>query len=187
MGQITYPKPVKLIFSIISSKDDIFTKGKHRLIEIYGPIDMESEYQLFDFTDYYKSEMGNCLKQKLVTFEKLITPDMLSQIKCDSNHLELQLSMDNKNIGQTTQRKVNFDPGYLTLGKFVLASTKNGAARIYLNQGIYSEITLRYVKKSFSPLEWTYRNYKTDLFIEFLNKVREKYKIQLKEIPKNNN
>jgi hypothetical protein len=182
MGKITYPKPVKLIFSIISSKEELFAKGKNYLINIFGSIDMESEYQSFDFTEYYQNEMGNNLKQKLVSFEKLIVPDELSQVKNDSNRLECQLSMDKNNTAKKNSREVNFDPGYLTLGKFVLASTKNGAARIYLKQGIYAEITLRYVRKSFRPLEWTYRNYKTDLFINFLNKTREKYKIQLKKI-----
>jgi hypothetical protein len=182
MGRITYPKPVKLIFSIISSKEELFSKGENCLINIFGSIDMESEYQSFDFTDYYQSEMGDCLKQKLVSFEKLINPDEISQVKCDSNNLEWQLSLDENNMAKRKLRKVNFDPGYLTLGKFVLVSTKNGAARIYLKEGIYAEITLRYIKKSFRPLEWTYRNYKTDLFIIFLNEVREKYKKQLKEI-----
>jgi len=182
MGQIAYPKPAKLIFSIISAHEIFFTKGEDCLINIFGPIDMESEYQFFDFTEYYKNEMGDCLRQKLVSFEKLVTPDNLSKIKCDSNILEWQLSKNGKNIDKAKGRKINFDPGYLTLGKFVLASTKDGAARIYLSQGIYAEITLKYVKKSFRPLEWTYRNYKTDLFIVFLNKVREKYKKQLKEI-----
>jgi hypothetical protein len=182
MGEITYPKPAKLIISIISSREELFSEGEKHLINIFGSIDMESEYQSFDFTDYYKNEMGTYLKQKLVSFEKLIIPDKISQIKCDCNALELQLSFDKDNNAKRKSRKVNFDPGYLTLGKFVLASTKNGAARIYLKQGIYAEITLRYVRKSFRPLEWTYKNYKTDLFINFLNKVREKYKVQLKEI-----
>ena len=96
--------------------------------------------------------------------------------------------LSNKNISKTLdsvkeiKRKVNFDPGYLTLSKFILASTKDGPARIYLIQGIYAEITLRFVKKSFRPLEWTYRNYQTDSYIGFLNEAREEYKKQFKKL-----
>jgi hypothetical protein len=184
MGEIIHPRPVKLIFSIISGEEQMFIGAKKTLVKNFGRIDMESEYQPFNFTEYYKKEMGDSLKQKMFSFEKLILPDRLSEIKNNSNELEWKLSMPRnfKNTDIEKKRKVNFDPGYLTLGKFILASTKNGAARIYLKEGIYAEITLRFVNKSFRPLEWTYRNYQTDLYIDFLNKVREKYKKQLKII-----
>jgi len=187
MGQIIYPQPVKLIFSIISPEEEMFLEARNSLVKFFGKIDMESEYQLFNFTEYYKNEMGDSLKQKIFSFEKLIPPDRLSEIKNNSNKLEWKLSMP-RNFRDTDiekKRKVNFDPGYLTLGKFILASTKNGAARIYLKEGIYAEITLRFVNKSFRPLEWTYRNYQTDLYIDFLNKVREKYKKQIKVLSNN--
>ncbi len=184
MGQILYPRPVKLIFSIISAKEEFFVEAKSCLTDFFGKIDMESNYQPFDFTEYYKNEMGDNLKQKLFSFEKLILPDRLSQIKHNSNQMESELSIDGnqKNTDKEKRRKVNFDPGYLSLSKFILASTKNGPARIYLKQGIYAEITLRFVKKSFRPLEWTYRNYQTDSYISFFNKVREEYKKQFKKL-----
>lgn len=184
MGQIIYPKPVKLIFSVISAQEKMFIEAKNCLTNIFGNIDMESSYQSFNFTDYYKNEMGDQLKQKLISFKKLILPDQLSQIKNNSNTLELSLSTEDtqNNSVKEIKRKVNFDPGYLTLSKFILASTKDGPARIYLIQGIYAEITLRFVKKSFRPLEWTYRNYQTDSYIGFLNEAREEYKKQFKKL-----
>lgn len=184
MGDIFYSNPVKLIFSIISSKEEYFLEATQCLADIFGNIDLESQYQAFDFTDYYRNEMGENLKQKLVSFEKLILPDRLSQIKINSNQLEFSLSSsDHQNKGShKINRKVNFDPGYITLSKFILASTKNGPARIYLKQGIYAEITLRFFKKSFHALEWTYQNYQTDLYINFLNRAREKYKKQLNKL-----
>lgn len=184
MGQIFYPKPVKLIFSIISAREEMFIEAKNCLNNYFGKIDMESNYQAFDFTDYYQKEMGEHLNQKLVSFQELILPHRLSQIKNDSNQLELGISRENNQnkAVKEIKRKVNFDPGYLTLSKFILASTKNGPARIYLKQGIYAEITLRFTNKSFCPLEWTYRNYQTDSYIAFLNQVRENYRKQLKNI-----
>ncbi|KUK66252.1 MAG: hypothetical protein XD85_0336, partial [Parcubacteria bacterium 34_609] len=133
MGKIQYPNPAKLIFSIISNQDKLFWETKKFLVDFFGEIDLESEYQVFNFTNYYRDEMGNQLKQKLITFERLILPDRLSQIKCDSNKWEFLLSIGNNSFAkEEIKRRVNLDPGYLTLHKFILASTKNGPARIYL-------------------------------------------------------
>ncbi len=182
MGKIRYPNPTKLIFSIISNQDKLFWEAKKLLVDFFGEIDLESEYQAFNFTNYYRDEMGDQLKQKLISFEKLILPERLSQVKCDSNRWEFLLSTgSNSFTKEEIKRKVNLDPGYLTLHKFILASTKNGPARIYLKKGIYAEITLRFIKKSYHPLEWTYQNYQTESYISFFNKVREVYKKQIKE------
>jgi len=183
MGEIIYPNPVKLIFSVISSKEKYFEDAFNCLRSFFGKIDLMSPYQEFDFTDYYKQEMGGNLKQILISFDKLIKPERLAQIKIDSNQLEISLSNLNKNTdSKKINRSINLDPGYITLSKFILASTKNGPARIYLDNGIYAEITLRYIKKSFRAMQWTYRNYSTDLYIDFLNKLREEYKKQLDNI-----
>ncbi|MFA7574132.1 MAG: DUF4416 family protein [Arcobacteraceae bacterium] len=188
MGQIYYPNPVKLIFSIIGNEDYMFLEAKVYLTKIFGKIDMESEFQNFDFTDYYKKEMGDCLKQQLISFEKLIIPTKLSIIKHISNKMELTIATNNnEGILKKRKRRINLDPGYLTLSKFILASTKDGSARIYLNHGIYAEITLSFIHKTFQPLDWTYLNYQTFLFINFLNDVRKKYKDQINIIQSSQN
>ena len=183
MGKILPPNPVKLIFSIISAEDDLFYEAKDLLISYFGNIDMESDFQPFDYTSYYRDEMGDRLKQKLISFQKLILPDRLSNIKIKSNEWELILSnARNDCIDKVLEKKrrVNLDPGYITLNKFILASTKNGPARIYLKQGIYAEITLRFMNSTYNPLEWTYQNYKTELYISFLNSAREQYKREIR-------
>ena len=184
MGKTTKPKPVKLIMSILSSIEELFSEAKIILNDYFGPIDMESSYQLFDFTDYYLKEMGNNLKQKLISFDQLIPPNKIAQIKKQSNQLEINFSrkFSNSVKNKFISRPINFDPGYLTLNKFILASTKNGPVRIYINDGIYAEITLQFFKQSFQGHQWTYQNYQTACFIDFLNRAREKYKKQLKEL-----
>ena len=182
MGKILQPNPVKLIFSIISADNDLFYGAKDLLSSYFGNIDMESDFQPFDYTSYYRDEMGDRLKQKLISFQKLILPGRLSNIKIKSNEWELIFSTKNDCFDEVLEKKrrVNLDPGYITLSKLILASTKDGPARIYLKQGIYAEITLRFMNSTFSPLEWTYQNYKTELYISFLNKVREQYKKELR-------
>ena len=182
MGKIFSPNPVKLVFSIISAEDELFCEAKDLLINYFGNIDMESDFQPFDYTSYYRDEMGDNLKQKLVSFQKLISPDLLSNIKIKSNEWEMIFSIKSDCSDKVLEKKrrVNLDPGYITLSKFILASTKDGPARIYLKQGIYAEITLRFMNSTYNPLEWTYQNYKTELYISFLNRVREQYKREIR-------
>lgn len=183
MGKTFLPKPAKLIISMFTSDKSLFNLYKEELIKRFGEVDIESNVQPFNFTNYYKEEIGENLIQKLFSFSTLIRQDELAEIKIISNDLE------NNNIDKNTKinvthhkRKINLDPGYITLDKYILASTKNGPSRIYLNQGIYAEITLRFINKSFVPYdEYTYPNYKTNEYINFLNSVRLKYKLQLRD------
>ena len=184
MGKIFLPKPAKLIISMITSDKCLFSLYKEELIKRFGEVDIESNTQPFNFTDYYKEEFGKNLIQKLFTFSTLIRQDELAEIKIITNSLENNIIIIDKNIKKNIthhKRKINLDPGYITLNKYILASTKNGPSRIYLNQGIYAEITLRFINKSFVPCEYTYPNYKTNEYINFLNSVRQKYKLQLRE------
>jgi hypothetical protein len=41
-------------------------------------------------------------------------------------------------------RPLNLDPGYLTEAKLVLATTKDRNHRLYLDRGIFAEVTLCY-------------------------------------------
>ena len=84
-------------------------------------------------------------------------------------------------LSSNNKRRVNIDPGYISLDKLVLFTTKNYSHRIYLNEGIYAEVTLKFERKSFVPLPWTYPDYKTLEYIDFFNKIRETYKDQILE------
>ena len=166
---------------MITSDKNLFNPYEEVLIKRFGEVDIESNIQPFDFTDYYEEEFGQHLIQKLFSFSTLIRQDELAEIKIITNGLENNIDNNiEKNIIHP-KRKINLDPGYITLDKYILASTKNGPSRIYLNQGIYAEITLRFINKSFAPCEYTYPNYKTNEYINFLNSVRLKYKLQLRE------
>lgn len=167
---------------MFTSDKYLFGLYKDELIKRFGEVDFESNIQPFNFTDYYEEEFGENLMQKLFSFSTLVRQDELVEIKIITNDLE------NKNIDKNIKknithykRKINLDPGYIALDKYILASTKNGPSRIYLNQGIYAEITLRFINKSFVPCEYTYPNYKTNEYINFLNSVRKKYKLQLRD------
>ena len=179
---MSLPKPAKLIISMFTSDKCLFDLYKEVLIKKFGEVDTESNDQHFNFTDYYEEEFGKNLMQKLFSFSTLIRQDELAEIKIITNGIENNFKNENiKNNITHPKRKINLDPGYITLDKYILASTKDGPSRIYLNQGIYAEITLRFINKSFVSCEYTYPNYKTNEYINYLNSVRKKYKLKLRD------
>ncbi len=173
MSKPKEPKDVKLIVSIFSPYKELIKKIlEEELRNRFGNWDWISPELFFDKSRYYEKEMGWPLYRIFVSFKRLIKPDSLVSIKLYTNQVEEKYSEQGK-------RKVNIDPGYISLERLVLATGKNYAHRIYLSHGIYADLTLIYKGKSFVPLEWTYPDYKE--LIPLFNEVREIYKIQLKE------
>ena len=177
MGQIRSYPPVKLIVGIITAVPDLLPGVHQRLSEQFGQVDFASDLLPFDYTNYYEAEMGKDLKRQFVSFEKLISAEELASAKCFSNTVECEFAE-----GDTASRPVNLDPGYISAAKLVLASTKDHAHRIYLQDGIYAEITLKFYRKSFQPWEWTYPDYRTPNYIDIFNHIRHIYMNQLKGI-----
>jgi hypothetical protein len=168
MGRIKLHQPVKLIAGFIFKEEEAFSRAKIVLRKKFGEIDFESQTLPFDHTDYYRKEFGRDLKRKFVSFKHLIPPQDLPKIKIATNKIEEKLS-------DGGSRLINIDPGYLDLAKLVLASTKDYKHRIYLDRGIYSEITLFYQEETFKPWEWTYPDYKTAEYIAIFNQIRNIY------------
>ena len=94
----------------------------------------------FDFSSYYNPEMGQNLKRLWISFEKLFFSSELASIKVFTNSLEDSFAVNCK-------RQINIDPGYITPANVVLATTKDYSHRIYLDKGIYGEVTTIYKKK----------------------------------------
>ena len=173
MGTAREPAPVKLIASLLTGDIDLLSAAKAALVHAFGPTDLESEILLFDHTDYYAAEFGPALQRQIVTFEQLIAPDDLPAVKRQTNELEQSLAREG-------QRRVNIDPGYVSLAKLVLATTKDHAHRLYLGQGIYGEVTLAYQQGRFRPWQWTYSDYASDRYCALFMEIRKRYKAQIR-------
>ncbi len=176
MGKIKKHPPVQLFMAVTFNDKQV---NENEIIEHlekrFGSTDLKSALYDFDrFTDYYEKEMGKGLKKRFVAFYKLIAPEELPSIKVKSNKLEQDISGKNK-------RCVNIDPGYLTLSKVVLATTKDYSHRLYLGQGIFGDLHLTFVNKTFRPQPWTYPDYQQELAIEFFLMLRKKYREKLGE------
>lgn len=171
-----HPEPVKLFVGLLTSLEDLFTPVRDCLAEEFGAIDLESPFLPFVYTDYYNAEMGSPIWRKFFSFERLIDPAEIRAVKQRTSALEADWALREKRV----RRPINLDPGYLSLGQLVLASTKAHAHRIYLGEGIYAEVTLRYVKGRFEPWPWTYPDYRTEAYLEFFGKMREVHEGQIR-------
>ncbi len=166
--------PVQLITSLLAGEPGLISDAKAALVRVFGPTEIESELFAFDHTDYYAHEFGPNLQRQICAFAQLIDPSQLPDIKLRTNELEWLMAKEGR-------RRVNIDPGYVSLGKLVLASTKNHAHRIYLGQGIYGEVTLTYQRGRFRPWPWTYPDYASSRYCALFDEIRGNYKLQLRE------
>ena len=177
--RLSQPQPGKLFTGLILSEDILVDDLKKALAGHFGPIDLESPVHAFDHTDYYRAEMGPGLRRGFLSFEHLIAPDQLADIKRFTNRLEIQWG---RIQGQRIARRINIDPGLLTLSNLILATTKNRAHRIYLSNGIYAEVTLIYSKtRGWQSLDWTYPDYQTPVVMEFFRKMRDIYYLRIRD------
>lgn len=166
------PEPVKPVFSVFTGQDELFQQVEKALQERLGAIDFTSTPLLFRETRYYEEEMGTGLKRIFYSFSRLIDPSELVSLKLWTIELEATWKTQGK-------RKVNVDPGYLSLAKLVLATTKDNIHRIYLGSTIYAEVTLFFKRGGFHPWPWTYPDYASVEYRRIFEQIRGIYKKQL--------
>jgi hypothetical protein len=173
LGKIRNQKKVKLIVGLISARENLFLKVEELLSAKFGKVDFRSEIIPFEHTDYYENELGHGLRRQFLSFKHLIRPEDLVMLKIFANTIEAKLAL--KNL-----RQINVDPGYLNDAKVVLASTKDFTHRLYLEKGIFGEITLYYKNNTYNAWPWTFPDYKTREYIDIFNHIRKIYLEDLK-------
>ena len=173
MSKPNEAEPVKLFLSVLAVTAELLDKTVSELSALYGQADFVSEQMSFDYTDYYKPEMGAALVRRFLSMEKLILPEALPDIKLATNEIEEKSAVGGR-------RQINIDPGYLAKAQLILATGKGFAHRPYLRDGIYADLTLVYQGKKFCALPWTYPDYADEKQLSMLIKIREKYLSQLR-------
>jgi len=172
---IHFFRPVKLFMAVLYNKQGDPADFIPHLARIFSPVDYRSPVYPFDHTHYYEEEMGSSLSRILLSFERLISPDTLEEIKHLTRVVESIYS-------HGANRNINLDPGYLDLDKVVLASAKYGRQKIPLKDGIFADPTLEFTRHDFKPFEWTFPDFSTQLYYEDLRHIRVIYKHQLREL-----
>lgn len=135
--------------------------------ERFGP-SVEFHHYYFPMKDYYSKQMGQSDQLSRVIFTTLNprSREELVAHKIWADQLEKKVEKD------LFYRGLNLDIGLMTLENLTLATGKNFSHRIYLGDGVYSDLNLQFENKSFKALPWAYPDYAHPDFIKFFNWVR---------------
>ncbi len=170
MAEPNPPCPALLLVAAFSRHEAALDWAQQRLVETFGPLVLQSPAFQFVETDYYEPTMGAGIGKKFFAFEQLVDPGGLVQWKLQTNDWEQEYG---RSADHPESRPLNLDPGYLTLGKLVLASAKDFAHRIYLTEGIYAEVTLFFTQGAWEPHRWTFADYRRADYQEFFSECRQ--------------
>lgn len=135
----------------------------------FGKIALQSPDFSFHHTGYYEATMGPGLIKRLLVFDEMVSAGCLPETK------RLTIAMEEECSAKglyPEPRPLNLDPGLVQLGKFLLASTKDQAHRVFLADGIFAEVTLRFHAGAFDVWPWTYADYREESVREFLGQAR---------------
>jgi hypothetical protein len=168
--------PLLLVVAAFSRHADVLAWAREQIEGAFGTIALESIPFDFVQTRYYAPTMGEGLEKCFLVCEELILPDRFAEVKLRTNQLEADAA---RIWAGRESRPLNLDPGLLSLGKFMLATTKDQAHRIYLRDGIYAEVTLHYHAGQFVIWPWTYADYQLPGVRDFLACAREFYRLRL--------
>jgi hypothetical protein len=120
--------------------------------DLFG-VAFRTDAEPFDFTDYYRPEMGPGLVRFWCAGGGLASAALLPAWKLRSRNLE-------RRWAEQGGRRVNLDPGYLSPLQLVLATTKALPTAVYVRNGIYALVELLYRDGGFEALPWTYPDYR---------------------------
>jgi len=147
--------------------------AQHVLSE-FGTLYDISEPFLFAYSKYYEAEMGAGLLKMFAVYDGLYPTGQALETKLKA------LALEDKYVA-TGGRTVNIDPGYLTLAKLVLTTTKNYDHRVHISRGIFADVQLRFRHGNFTVNPWTYPDYRDEDHLQFFMKARQRLYHLIKE------
>ena len=169
MGQIQPHPPVLLIMAAFSRYPEALDWARQRAEGECGPVVLQSERFIHDETMFYEPTMGSGLLKTFFAFDRRIDAPEIVDLKHRSNAWEEEYRAANH---WPEPRPLNIDPGYLTEAKLVLATTKDRDHRLYLDRGIFVEVTLHYHHGAWRERPWTYPDYRRADYHQFFDQCR---------------
>jgi len=160
---------VKLIAGVLYPDDDAgerwFIWALEKLKALWGEHEDVSPPVPFTSTDYYK-DIAPSLARRFICFEGPAYAGDLPDWKLAAVDIEGK---------SRSPRIVNIDPGYVDGARLVLASTKDHAHRIYLRDGIFAEVTMRFRFGKWMPFDYTFPDFASGAYDKFLSAARESW------------
>jgi len=160
---------VKLITGVLYPDDaggeEWFAWTLEELKALWGEHEDVSPPVPFTATDYYR-DIAPRLARRFVCFGGLAGAGELPDWKLAAVDVEGR---------SRSPRIVNIDPGYVDGARLVLASTKDHAHRIYLRDGIFAEVTMRFRFGKWMPFDYTFPDFASGVYDKFLSAARESW------------
>ena len=157
---------VKLIAGVLypddGGGDEWFAWTLGKLEALWGKRENVSPPVPFTSTDYYR-DIALRLARRFICFDGLFQAGGLPDWKRASINIEVE---------SRNPRIVNIDPGYIDGARLVLASTKDHAHRIYLRDGIFAEVTMRFRFGKWTPFDYTFPDFASGVYDKFLSAAR---------------
>jgi hypothetical protein len=169
MSQRIEAAPVLRVCSCLAADLDLLPRVGDALTSHFGPVELTSEPFDFDTSDYYSEEMGGHLGRIWFCFRELCRPERLAEARLLTGRVEADFAVAGR-------RRVNLDPGYLDLGKLVLASLKEAPDKIYLGQGVWGHTCLRFRFGRFTAPDHSFPDFRDGRFDAFMLEARELYR-----------
>jgi hypothetical protein len=169
MSEKVEPRPVMRACSCITGDPRLLAEVEARLARVFGEIALRSPAFPFDTSDYYREEMGDSLERYWYCFRNLCRAERLPDARLATGAIEDALALDGR-------RQVNLDPGYLDLGKLVLASLKEAPDKIYMGRGVWAHTCLRYRFGGFSAPDHSFADFRDGRFDDFMREARDLYR-----------
>jgi len=164
--------PVLRLCSCLTAVPELLAEVRSELVEHFGEIVLSSPAFAFDISDYYEPEMGRGLQRHWYCFGELCGAESLPESRLASGKLEERFFVKGR-------RRVNLDPGYLDLGKLVLASVKEAPDKIYMGRGVWAHTCLRYRFGRFVAPDHSFPDFRDGRFDAFMLEARGRYKALL--------
>jgi hypothetical protein len=120
---------------------------------VFGKTATTSPAFPFNYSDYYREEMGEGLRKIFVAFEALHPRGSLVA------HKRASVALEHTLLDDQGHRVLNADPMLVTMENVVIATSKNFTHRVYLGEGVFADLALIRRKGGFEPLPWTYKDY----------------------------
>lgn len=174
MEKFDPPVPVKFLIALLHPADFDLSPVLDTLQDLYGPVDYQSPPYGFDWTTYYRPEMGATLRRSWVSFSRLVDPERLVDIKWECFQIERRFS-------RKGYRTVNIDPGYLDLFKLILTSFKERGNKVYCGRKVWADPIAVFQRGRFEPFEWTFPDFKNSSYDTALLVIRNRLKAQLRD------
>ena len=132
-------EPAFLMCAALTPGTSEMAQASERIERRIGPITSRSPAYPFEFSTYYRDEMGDGLIKQLFLVGDPVDPASLCDVKRKTMEIERELAEEKQ--GKLC-RRANIDPGLITVESLVLATTKYSGHRICIGPGLFAETWL---------------------------------------------